>query len=80
MRKNNMLKLITVFLIMTMFVIGMMRGQNLTNSSKGSPMDLREAVSKESEKLKNESATVDVKKWRKFSDNLRKGRGTQKIH
>ena len=61
-----MLKLITVFLLMTMFVTGTIHGQTLSDPSKESRINLRQAIARETEKLKNESAAIDVEKIKKM--------------
>lgn len=64
--KKNMLKMITVSLLATVFVTGTMRGQSLSASSPENRINLREAVAKETEKLKSESAAIDPKKMEKM--------------
>lgn len=61
-----MLKLTAVILSITMFVTGTMNAQTVAVSSQNAP-DLKEAFSRESEKLKSESAEIDFKKLEKAS-------------
>lgn len=61
-----MWKTITVFLLATMFITGTMDAQTLSAPSEESRQNLRQAISKETEKLKTESAVLDVKKIEKM--------------
>ncbi len=61
-----MLKPLTLFLLTTMLVTGTMHGQTLSNPSKESQINLRQAISRETEKLKNESTVIDAKKMEKI--------------
>jgi hypothetical protein len=63
--KKNMLKIITLFLSVTMFVTGTIHAQTLPDSSNNKQINLRQAIAIETEKLKQESAVVDMKKMEK---------------
>lgn len=49
-----------------MFATGTMHGQTLSNPSQESRMNLKQAIARETEKLKNESAAIDPKKMEKM--------------
>lgn len=61
-----MSRLIAILLSITIFVSGTMNAQTVAPMNENAPK-LREAVSKETEKLKSESAEIDVKKLEKAS-------------
>ena len=61
-----MVKIITLFLSVTMFVTGTMHAQTLSDSSKNKQMNLQRAIAAETEKLKEESAVIDAKKMEKL--------------
>jgi hypothetical protein len=61
-----MLKPIAVFLLTVMFITGTMQAQTLSNPPQESQLNLKQAVSRETEKIKNESAVIDAKKLDKI--------------
>lgn len=56
----------TVFLLITVSVTGTFHAQTLSDPPQKNRTDLRQAIWKETEKLKNESAALDVKKIEKI--------------
>ena len=64
--KKNMLKIITLFLSVTMFVTSTIHAQTLSDSSNNKQMNLRQAIAIETEKLKQESAVVDAEKMERL--------------
>ena len=63
-----MLKPMSVFLFVVMFVTGTMHGQTLSNppKPKESRVELKQVFSRETEKLKSESSVLDAKKMDKM--------------
>jgi uncharacterized membrane protein len=60
-----MLKIITLFLLVTIFLTGTMQAQTLSDLSKSKQMNLRQTIAKETEKLQQESAIIDAEKMEK---------------
>ena len=67
-----MLKLLNVILLVTMFVTGTIHGQTLSKSSAESQANLRQAILRETEKIKNESAAFDPSKIDKMQHQAQK--------
>jgi hypothetical protein len=61
-----MMKLITVFLTVTIFVTGTMQAQSLPQPAMQNQSNLKQVFAEETEKLKAESATLDAKKLEKI--------------
>lgn len=59
-----MSKLIALLLSATLFITGTMHAQTAASSNQNSP-DLKEAVARQTEEIKNESGVIDPKKIEK---------------
>jgi hypothetical protein len=64
-----MFKLITVFLFTVVFVTGTMQAQTVSDlpKAKENRTDLRQVISKETQKLKNQSSSIDNKEMEKIA-------------
>ena len=59
-----MLKLTAFLLSLTLFVTGTMHAQTVASSNQNSP-DLKEAIARQTEEIKNESGVIDAEKMEK---------------
>jgi hypothetical protein len=75
-----MLKLTTVFLLISVFITGTLYGQTVATMPKPqeNQSDLNEIIAKENEKIKQESAVIDSKKMEKSQRQTPKNNWTAK--